>query len=236
MWPVRPCQRYVPPCSSAKHSTCGPGMWRMHTFLIRATKNQPLTGKIPGLRNCNFRHQPAFPSTNPAHLGPRQTDKMATELTVQSERAFQKQPHSELFLGAAALSGSRGGNRIRLSIGAGADDVHHILVFLNSKTKVKSARPGKGGRRWYKDVGLGFRTPKTAIEGQYIGMLPKHKRAPQPNDSLRSPAKESIFRRRLELLQDEWVALGQGTTVNWWFSLQTRSAPSRAWFRSAAVS
>lgn len=59
----------------------------------------------------------------------------ATELTVQSERAFQKQPH----------------------------------IFLNSKTKTKSARPGKGGRRWYKDVGLGFRTPKTAIEGSYIG-------------------------------------------------------------------
>ncbi|KKP02404.1 40S ribosomal protein S11, partial [Trichoderma harzianum] len=58
----------------------------------------------------------------------------ATELTVQSERAFQKQPH----------------------------------IFLNSKTKTKSARPGKGGRRWYKDVGLGFRTPKTAIEGSYI--------------------------------------------------------------------
>lgn len=61
---------------------------------------------------------------------------MATELTVQSERAFQKQPH----------------------------------VFQNSKVKVKSARPGKGGRRWYKDVGLGFRTPKAAIEGSYIGM------------------------------------------------------------------
>ena len=44
-------------------------------------------------------------------------------------------------------------------------------VFLNSKTKVKSARPGKGGRRWYKDVGLGFRTPTAAIEGQYIGTL-----------------------------------------------------------------
>ncbi|ATY64200.1 40S ribosomal S11 [Cordyceps militaris] len=58
----------------------------------------------------------------------------ATELTVQSERAFQKQPH----------------------------------IFLNSKTKAKSARPGKSGRRWYKDVGLGFRTPKTAIEGSYI--------------------------------------------------------------------
>jgi small subunit ribosomal protein S11e len=60
---------------------------------------------------------------------------MATELTVQSERAFQKQPH----------------------------------IFQNSKTKTKSTRPGKGGRRWYKDVGLGFRTPKAAIEGSYIG-------------------------------------------------------------------
>ena len=51
---------------------------------------------------------------------------------------------------------------------AGTDD-GNPTVFLNSKTKVKSARPGKGGRRWYKDVGLGFRTPITAIEGQYIG-------------------------------------------------------------------
>jgi small subunit ribosomal protein S11e len=60
---------------------------------------------------------------------------MATELTVQSERAFQKQPH----------------------------------IFLNNKSKTKSKKVGKGGRRWYKDVGLGFRTPKTAIEGNYIG-------------------------------------------------------------------
>ncbi|KEZ42227.1 hypothetical protein SAPIO_CDS6080 [Scedosporium apiospermum] len=59
---------------------------------------------------------------------------MATELTVQSERAYLKQPH----------------------------------IFQNAKVKVKSTRPGKGGRRWYKDVGLGFRTPKTAIEGNYI--------------------------------------------------------------------
>ncbi|KAJ5103257.1 40S ribosomal protein S11 [Penicillium argentinense] len=58
---------------------------------------------------------------------------MATELTVQSERAFQKQPH----------------------------------IFLNAKTKSKSKKVGSG-RRWYKDVGLGFRTPKTAIEGSYI--------------------------------------------------------------------
>jgi len=60
---------------------------------------------------------------------------MATELTVQSEKAYQKQPH----------------------------------IFQNAKVKVKSARPGKGGRRWYKDVGLGFRTPKNAIDGSYIG-------------------------------------------------------------------
>jgi len=63
---------------------------------------------------------------------------MATELTVQSERAYQKQPH----------------------------------IFLNQKSKAaKSKRVGKGGRRWFKDVGLGFRTPKTAIEGSYIGQF-----------------------------------------------------------------
>lgn len=61
---------------------------------------------------------------------------MATELTVQSERAYQKQPH----------------------------------IFLNQKLKAaKSKKVGKGGRRWFKDVGLGFRTPKTAVDGSYIG-------------------------------------------------------------------
>ena len=63
---------------------------------------------------------------------------MATELAVQSERAFQKQPH----------------------------------IFLNQKSKsTKSKKVGKGGRRWFKDVGLGFKTPNTAIAGSYIGML-----------------------------------------------------------------
>jgi small subunit ribosomal protein S11e len=66
---------------------------------------------------------------------------MATELTVQSERAFQKQPH--IFLNAKAQSGR--------SLG----------------------RKGKNGSRWYKDVGLGFRTPKNAINGNYIGMSPR---------------------------------------------------------------
>jgi small subunit ribosomal protein S11e len=62
---------------------------------------------------------------------------MATELTVQSERAFLKQPH----------------------------------IFLNHKVKsTKGKRVGRGGRRWFKDIGLGFKTPRTAIEGTYIGM------------------------------------------------------------------
>merc|ERR1711862_922509 len=32
----------------------------------------------------------------------------------------------------------------------------------------KDQEAGKGGRRWVKDVGLGFKTPRTAIEGNYI--------------------------------------------------------------------
>ncbi len=30
--------------------------------------------------------------------------------------------------------------------------------------------PGKGGLRFYKNVGLGFKTPKEAIEGAYIAV------------------------------------------------------------------
>lgn len=61
---------------------------------------------------------------------------MATELTVQSERAYQKQPH----------------------------------IYTNAKRAGGlTKRSNKGGKRWVKDVGLGFRTPKTAIEGNYIG-------------------------------------------------------------------
>jgi hypothetical protein len=61
------------------------------------------------------------------------------ELTVQSERAYLKQPH----------------------------------IFQNPKTAGKSKE-----KRWFKDVGLGFKTPKEAIEGNYIGIprpqLPNH--------------------------------------------------------------
>lgn len=32
----------------------------------------------------------------------------------------------------------------------------------------RKSRPGKGGSRFYRNVGLGFKTPKEAIEGTYI--------------------------------------------------------------------
>lgn len=37
-------------------------------------------------------------------------------------------------------------------------------IFLNSKAARKTTRT----KRWYKDVGLGFKTPRAAIDGQYI--------------------------------------------------------------------
>lgn len=50
-------------------------------------------------------------------------------------------------------------------------------LFLNSKAARKTTRT----RRWYKDVGLGFKTPSAAINGTYIGMClatPRASRCP----------------------------------------------------------
>ncbi len=41
-------------------------------------------------------------------------------------------------------------------------------IFQNSKAARKTTRD----RRWYKDVGLGFKTPRAAIDGTYIGKHP----------------------------------------------------------------
>ncbi|WVZ86297.1 hypothetical protein U9M48_033102 [Paspalum notatum var. saurae] len=41
-------------------------------------------------------------------------------------------------------------------------------VFLCSKKITKGNKPGKGGNRFWKNVGLGFKTPREAIEGTYI--------------------------------------------------------------------
>ncbi|OIV99878.1 hypothetical protein TanjilG_26216 [Lupinus angustifolius] len=41
-------------------------------------------------------------------------------------------------------------------------------VFLSSKKSGKGKRPGKGGNRFWKSIGLGFKTPREAIDGTYI--------------------------------------------------------------------
>ncbi|KAL0721149.1 hypothetical protein Bca4012_035748 [Brassica carinata] len=41
-------------------------------------------------------------------------------------------------------------------------------VFLSSKKSGKGKRPGKGGTRFWKNIGLGFKTPREAISGTYI--------------------------------------------------------------------
>ncbi|GER51718.1 40S ribosomal protein S11 [Striga asiatica] len=38
-------------------------------------------------------------------------------------------------------------------------------VFLCSKKSGKGKAPGKGGNRYWKSIGLGFKTPREAIEG-----------------------------------------------------------------------
>ena len=103
-------------------------------------KERPAKFRVRLAESLAHQYRLCYPSNvRPSRINQSRTAAaiMATELTVQSERAFQKQPH----------------------------------IFVNQKSKrTKSTKVGKGGRRWYKDVGLGFRTPKTAIEGSYIGM------------------------------------------------------------------
>ncbi|KAI9016021.1 ribosomal protein S17-domain-containing protein [Hyaloraphidium curvatum] len=59
-------------------------------------------------------------------------------MAEQVERAYQKQPH----------------------------------IFQNTKASIKRASAGgahhQKDKRWYKEVGLGFKTPKEASEGTYI--------------------------------------------------------------------
>ncbi|CAK9187199.1 unnamed protein product [Ilex paraguariensis] len=43
-------------------------------------------------------------------------------------------------------------------------------VFLCSKKSGKGKRPGKGGNRYWKSIGLGFKTPREAIEDMRRGI------------------------------------------------------------------
>jgi small subunit ribosomal protein S11e len=40
-----------------------------------------------------------------------------------------------------------------------------FLYTLSFSASTKKKAPGKGGSRYYKNVGLGFKTPREAIEG-----------------------------------------------------------------------
>ncbi|KAL0910309.1 hypothetical protein M5K25_021277 [Dendrobium thyrsiflorum] len=43
-----------------------------------------------------------------------------------------------------------------------------LKAFLCSKKPAKGNRPGKVGNRFWKNIGLGFKIPREAIEGTYI--------------------------------------------------------------------
>ena len=43
-----------------------------------------------------------------------------------------------------------------------------VIDCCSSKKSGKGKRPGKGGNRFYKSVGLGFKTPREAIEGSVL--------------------------------------------------------------------
>ncbi|OWM83546.1 hypothetical protein CDL15_Pgr013027 [Punica granatum] len=45
---------------------------------------------------------------------------------------------------------------------------HPPAWTLSSKKSGKGKRPGKGGNRYWKSIGLGFKTPRDATEGAYI--------------------------------------------------------------------
>ena len=45
---------------------------------------------------------------------------------------------------------------------------HGVNLLAKGKKAAKGTKPGKAGTRFYRSVGLGFKTPKEAIEGTYI--------------------------------------------------------------------
>lgn len=152
--------------------------------------------------------------------------KMATELTVQSERAFQKQPHSEFFpWKTAATAGS-----------------WELATGANEAQSSSTPRPRSSLRVLVRVAGDGIRMSvwvsgppslplRASTSVRYeTHALPNRTICTECTRRYRFPAGGDGHR------DEEMGMLGQGTVVDWMFSLQTRSAPSPAWFRSAAVS
>jgi small subunit ribosomal protein S11e len=91
-------------------------------------------------------------------------------MAEQTEKAFLKQPI------AAALSSptsfayklSRGSSTSAMAEQTEKAFLKQPKVFLSSKKSGKGKRPGKGGNRFWKNIGLGFKTPREAIDGAYV--------------------------------------------------------------------
>lgn len=47
-------------------------------------------------------------------------------------------------------------------------DLYHPVCRFQSKKPGQKKAPGKAGQRYWKNVGLGFKTPKEAIEGENL--------------------------------------------------------------------
>ncbi|KAG4303876.1 hypothetical protein PORY_002730 [Pneumocystis oryctolagi] len=100
---------------------------------ITAKLQHSIIYEYPNLSNDFIDVNVIYGNVNASKMSKTILEKISTgEPILQSERAFQKQPH----------------------------------VFQNSKSQ--SAKKFGKNKRWYKEVGLGFKTPKEAIKGEYI--------------------------------------------------------------------
>jgi len=111
---------------------------------------------------------------HPAHDGvanERLTHLIPIPLSQQTEKAYQKQfgvnvgyvppdAHPSASLRTRHPTSAR---RPEESLTA----FSHPLPFRRFAASTKKKAPGKAGTRYYKNVGLGFKTPKAAIEGAY---------------------------------------------------------------------
>jgi hypothetical protein len=86
--------------------------------------------------------------------------------SIPRERSRYEQSLTGTVSSRSALSRSRYYNAATATPSANANALRQPHIFQNHKAG--GPRKNTRTRRWYKDVGLGFRTPKNAIEGTYI--------------------------------------------------------------------
>ncbi|PPD92977.1 hypothetical protein GOBAR_DD10073 [Gossypium barbadense] len=80
-------------------------------------------------------------------------------------------------LAESSIPDSHGDSGCRMSSITSDDDSN---TSISCKKTGKGKRPGKGGNRFWKSIGLGFKTPREAIEGST-------KPPPLNNNCSRSP-------------------------------------------------